>query len=246
MSLPAKVALLPVLVAQAVLTRRRLPRIDEPAGDRRGVDGSGSRVLRLLVGGDSSAAGVGVRHQRDALAGHVARTLGEHGFRVHWRLEARSGLNSAQALDFLRQAHAEEPIEADVAVLATGVNDVIDQVPSHRAVRSREHTANWLRNACGVRHVVFSPVPPIHEFPGLPQPLRWIAGADARRHDAALARWAGTRNDVSHVPIELRLNSGVMAADGFHPGEPVYRVCGSEIAHHIATRVWPRIEEEEQ
>jgi hypothetical protein len=42
---------------------------------------------------------------------------------------------------------------------------------------------------------------------------------------------------VSHVPIDLPLNREVMAADGFHPGEPVYRVCGTAIAEHIATRV---------
>jgi hypothetical protein len=33
----------------------------------------------------------------------------------------------------------------------------------------------------------------------------------------------------------------VMAADGFHPGEPVYRICGTAIAEHIAQRVLPRV-----
>jgi hypothetical protein len=77
----------------------------------------------------------------------------------------------------------------------------------------------------------------VHRFPGLPQPLRWVAGRDARRHDGAVAAWARTRSDVSHVPIDLPLNREVMAADGFHPGEPVYRICGTAIAEHIAKRV---------
>jgi hypothetical protein len=42
-------------------------------------------------------------------------------------------------------------------------------------------------------------------------------------------------------PIELPLNRGVMAADGFHPGVPVYRVCGTALAEHIAENVWPRL-----
>ena len=132
-------------------------------------------------------------------------------------------------------------IEADVAVVVLGVNDVVDQVPSQRAVASRESIANRLRNGHGVAHVVFAPLPPVHRFPGLPQPLRWIAGADARRHDAAMARWAATRDDVSHVPIDVPINRGVMAGDGFHPGEPVYRVCGVALAEHIAAQVWPRL-----
>jgi hypothetical protein len=66
-----------------------------------------------------------------------------------------------------------------------------------------------------------------------------VAGTDARRHNAALRAWAATRQDVSCVDMEMPLNKGVMAADGFHPGEPVYRYCANAIAQHIATHVWP-------
>jgi hypothetical protein len=59
-------------------------------------------------------------------------------------------------------------------------------------------------------------------------------GDDARRHDDALSRWAATRDDVSHVDIALDLHAGVMASDGFHPGEPVYRVCGEALASQVA------------
>jgi lysophospholipase L1-like esterase len=158
---------------------------------------------------------------------------------VRWQLLARSGVTSAQCLQLLEE---EAPTPADVAVVILGVNDVVGQVPSARAVAAREAIANRLRNAHGVAHVVFAPLPPVHRFPGLPQPLRWVAGADARRHDAAVARWAAGRDDVSHVPIDVPLGRGVMADDGFHPGEPVYRVCGIALAEHIATAVWPRLD----
>ncbi len=239
MSLTVKFVLLPVLVGQAMLTRKRLPRLPEPQGERHGVTGKGP-LLRVLIAGDSSAAGVGVVSQREALAGQLSERLAEGcAARVDWRLVARSGLNTAQTLELLRR---ENPPSADLAVVVTGVNDVIDQVPSHRAVSAREAIANHLRNAQGVRHVVFAPLPPIHHLPGVPQPLRWVAGTDARRHNAALKRWVATRDDVSSVDMEdLTLNRGVLAVDGFHPGEPVYRYCASAIAQHIATAVWPHI-----
>ena len=243
MSLTAKLMLSPMLVAQAVATRARLPRLPEPAGDRHGVAGQGVPV-RLLVAGDSSAAGVGVQHQRDALAPRLAAQLAHAvGARVTWHLRARSGLTTAQTLALLREAHtdAAHAQVCDVAVVVTGVNDVVDQVPSRRAVAAREALANGLRNSCGAQHVVFAPLPPIHHFPGLPQPLRWVAGADAKRHNLALHRWVATRSDVSCVDMELPLNRGVMAADGFHPGEPVYRYCASTIAAHIARAVWPHL-----
>jgi lysophospholipase L1-like esterase len=231
MSLALKFALAPLLVVQALATRRRAPLLPEAAGARRGSVGRGD-ALRVLIVGDSSGAGVGVATQERALCGYLSRALAARaGRRVDWALHARSGITTAQALEMVRR---ERPAPADIAVIVLGVNDVIDQVPPQRAVRQRAALADWLRSATGVRHVVFAPLPPVHRFPLLPQPLRWIAGADARRHDAALARWAATRDDVSHVPIALDLDSAQMAADGFHPGEPVYRACGDALAAFIA------------
>ena len=80
---------------------------------------------------------------------------------------------------------------------------------------------------------------PVQQFPALPQPLRWIAGADALRHDCAMAAWAAGRDDVSHAPIVISLDRRSMASDGFHPGEPVYRACGEALGRHIARlRLW--------
>lgn len=234
MSLTAKLLLSPLLVAQALLTRARVPRLPEAEGERAGVVGEGAPVS-LLIAGDSSAAGVGVDHQRDALALPVAEHLAAMSrCRVHWRLHASSGLTTAQVHEHLR-ALQPQGLEAEFAVVVSGVNDVVEQIPSQRAVAAREALANWLRNACGVCHVAFAPLPPVHQFPGLPQPLRWMAGADARRHNRALATWALTRSDVSHVPIELELNRGAMARDGFHPGAPAYRQVAHDIARHLAT-----------
>ena len=55
MSLTAKLLLSPLLVAQALATRVRMPRLPEAAGPREGETGRGP-LLRLLIVGDSSAA----------------------------------------------------------------------------------------------------------------------------------------------------------------------------------------------
>lgn len=240
MSLTLKIALTPLLVAQALRTRAKLPRLPEAGGARSGVVGEGE-PLQLLITGDSSAAGVGVVHQRDALAPQLARELAQRsGRRVHWRLVAQSGLTTAQTLALLRREPlAEQHGHFDIAVAVSGVNDVVEQVPSHRAVAVREALANTLRNGLGAAHVVFAPLPPVHLFPGLPQPLRWVAGSDARRHDRALAEWARSRDDVSRAEIELPLNRGLMADDGFHPGPAVYRICAHALATHLVAKVLP-------
>jgi lysophospholipase L1-like esterase len=235
-SLAVKLLLSPLLLAQALATRARMPRLPEAMGPRQGKVGQGP-ALRLLVAGDSSAAGVGVATQHQALAGPMAQQLAQAvGVCVHWQLVARSGLTTQQTLQWLCDA---PPAPADVAVVVTGVNDVVERISSPRAVAARDSMATWWHDVHGVQHVVFAPLPPVHRFPGLPQPLRWVAGADARRHNAALVRWAGTRGDVSCVDMDMSLEVSAMASDGFHPGEPVYRYCAETIARHIATQVWP-------
>ena len=244
MSLALKLALSPLLVAQALHTRARVPRLPEADGAREGVVGRGATTLRLLIAGDSSAAGVGVATQQQALAGQLLPLIAaRRAARIHWALLARSGLTTGQTFELLWSA---ELPPADLAVVVTGVNDVIDQVASPRAVRERDRIANLLRNRGGVQHVVFCPLPPVHEFPSLPQPLRWMAGADARRHNRALRDWVAQRDaaagDVSTLRLDhVHLGRDNMAHDGFHPGEPVYRAVAASLAAHIADTVWPRL-----
>ena len=243
-SLALKLALSPLLVAQALRTRARVPKLPEAAGAREGAHGQGMARLRLLLAGDSSAAGVGVATQNDALAGQLVPLLVERcAVRLHWTLCARTGLTTAQTLQVLQAA--ELPV-FDLAVVVSGVNDVVDQVGSLRAVQARESIANVLRNRVGAQHVVFCPLPPIHQFPALPQPLRWMAGADAQRHNRALRAWATERaarcGDVSTLDLDhVRLSRHNMASDGFHPGTPVYRAVAEALARHIDQHVMPRL-----
>ena len=81
--------LAPLLLWQGRRVRRVTPRLPEPAGPRAGVAGQGA-PLRLLVLGDSAAAGVGVARQRDALTGRLLAELSPR-HTVHWRLLAHTG-----------------------------------------------------------------------------------------------------------------------------------------------------------
>jgi lysophospholipase L1-like esterase len=240
MTLALKLPLAPLLVAQALYARWRVPRLPEAAGPREGVVGSGAPIALWIIG-DSSAAGVGVANQGDALAGALAPILAsEAGAAVRWRLFARSGINSAQALDLL--AESARDATADVAVVVTGVNDVVDRVAPPAAVAARARIVAVLRSRHRVRHVVFTPVPPMHRFGGLPQPLRWIAGLDAAAHQRALAAWAQGRPGVTCPDDPLPLDDpALLARDGFHPAAPLYRRWGRTLGTHIARDVWPSL-----
>lgn len=228
----ALIALAPILIAQALYVRRVMPRLAEPPGARSGYSGSGPRV-RLLIAGDSSAAGVGAMSQQEALSGQVAAALADT-FDLAWRLEAQTGYAVQDVIDHLR---AMDPEPFDVALICVGVNDVTGRTSARDWSRRLRALIHLLSTRFAVMHVVFSGLPPMHAFPALPQPLRWYLGARAARFDALLAECArhDARCDLLRVDFPLRADH--MAADGFHPGAPAYRLWGEAAATVIRKRV---------
>ena len=67
--------LFPVLLYQGKRTRRVTPRLPEATGDCAGQYGEGEPVFRLLVLGESTAAGVGVESHAQGLASQLALQL---------------------------------------------------------------------------------------------------------------------------------------------------------------------------
>jgi lysophospholipase L1-like esterase len=231
----ARIALAPLLYRQAQHVRRTVVALPEPDGARHGVEGGNTRPLRLLVAGDSSAAGVGARSQDEALARPLARALAARLDRpVAWQLVARSGSTSADTLELLRSKRSEA---ADVALVVVGVNDITHEVPLPLALRQRLHIAHWLQAHRGVRHVVFPALPDMGRFPAVPQPLRWYAGLHAERNNRAQARWAAQHAGVSHAGMAGVTDARLFSDDGFHPGPRLYAAVVERIAAHIETIV---------
>jgi lysophospholipase L1-like esterase len=223
-----RAVLAPVWLAQGLHVALRTPRLPEAGGPRAGRTGQGA--LRLLILGDSSAAGVGVALQDQALAGRLVAGLSGPGG-VDWRLEARTGLTTAAMLDRL-QALPAEP--ADVAVVALGVNDVTRAVPLDRWLRQQRALVDLLTGRFGVRRVYLSGVPPMGHFSALPRPLRDVLGARAARFDAALEGLVLSLSGTRHLPFDAaRLDPGMMASDGFHPGAAVYVAWAAALAAAI-------------
>ncbi|MEM9997867.1 MAG: SGNH/GDSL hydrolase family protein [Bacteroidota bacterium] len=242
----ARLLLGPLLLTQGRRVRRVALRLPEPPGDRIGTAGSGP-PLRLLIVGDSSAAGVGAATQTEALLGQAVATLAAQ-FTVSYRLIARTGATTRATLGKLQKT---EPQPFDVALTALGVNDVTSGVSVADWLDQQQALAATLRTRFGVRHVVVSGLPPVHAFPALPQPLRWYLGTLAQRFDARLRLWADAEPQVSYValtegpdvpPDYLERMDEFMAEDGFHPGPQIYAHWGSQAAAEIARRMNAHVE----
>ena len=158
-------ALAPVLIAQGRRVRRAVPKLPEPPGERTGVRGRGE-PLRVLIVGDSSAAGVGASHQQQALLGQLVATLSSR-FRVQWTLFAKTGYTTACAL---RALDALDGQTFDVAMTVLGVNDVTSGMSRMTWIRQQTRLRHRLRTELGVAQLLVSGLPPMGGFPALPNP----------------------------------------------------------------------------
>lgn len=228
----ATIALAPVLLAQGRRVRRTVAVLPEPNGAREGAAGSGP-PLRLLIVGDSAAAGVGAPTQDEALAGCLVAGLAET-FELKWKLIAFTGATTTDILQHLTQTPAEA---FDVVVTSLGVNDVTGKRSLGDWRRQQKQLIALLENKFGARHILLSGLPPMHRFPALPQPLRWYVGRRAGDFNHALAQLAAGQTRCEFVKLGYAMmDPKAMAADGFHPGPPIYDVWATELVRRIAAR----------
>jgi len=222
----------PVLWLQAMRVRRITPRMREPPGLRTGTAGHGP-VVRLLVAGDSGAAGVGAPTQDEALCGHLVRYLSPH-HAVHWCVLAASGLDSPGLLKLLEEAPCAH---FDVVVLSIGANDATGLLNPLRWALWQNQLAALIDHRFTPALLVHSAVPPMHACLALPQPLRWFMGRWAQQMNEALAGMLAVQSGrVMHWHPETTTTLG-LAVDGIHPSSKGYAVWAEELSQYILVSV---------
>lgn len=219
-----RLPLLPLLAAQGISVRRKARFLPEPTGPREGREGRGPR-LRLLIAGDSSAAGVGAGTQAQALSGQLVAQLAK-SHSVEWRLEAMTGhttLDTLKRLDGLTD-------QFDAAITALGVNDVTRGVTKKRFVEHQSRLMHLITDQLGARRVIVTAVPQMGRFPALPQPLAWVLGRQAARLDQGLQQIATGFPQIRHLSIDLPDDPALAASDGYHPSPKAYAIWAEKAA----------------
>lgn len=226
-----KIVLGPVLLMQGWWVRKRTVVLPEPVTQQSGTSGSG-KPLRLLLIGDSSAAGVGSDNAEESLLGQLVSVMSaDH--QVHYRMMAKTGRTTQDMLNTLKAAQADS---FDVVVSALGVNDVTAQVPVKRWVDQQQQLIECLRNQFSARLIILSGLPPMRDFPALPWPLNAYLGACADRLNKALEELCADQQDICFHSLREYPETATAATDGFHPGPTVYHHWARFLATIIKSR----------
>ncbi len=211
---------IPFLIPQAMHVSRTAPRFAGATGSPFGVVGEGEG-LTLLAIGDSIVAGVGATDFPRSLVGRTAESLSSKlGRRVDWTAHGRIGAKSADVLDELIEQ--VDTGSADVVLVSVGVNDITGLRTTGSWVRNLRSILARLREHSPEAVIALNGLPPLSDFPLLPQPLRAVIGLRGRTFDHAARDVIDECSGVIHVPIEFETSPEKFADDGFHPSETAY------------------------
>lgn len=224
-----KYILAPLLILQAKQVRKNTLRLPEARGPRKGIQGRGEREVRLLILGDSAAAGVGVDDQAHALSGQILACFGDK-FRVEWELIAKTGATTADTVNHLESLPQKT---FDIAITSLGVNDVKSGVTKDQWMAQQKQLIFLLRKKFQVKRLIISAVPPMELFPALPWPLGAYLGICSRQLNRSMRVWISTQADCEFLEFNLPLDKSLMADDGFHPGPRLHAIWAREIFQHI-------------
>ncbi len=228
LDLAGRILLFPVLALQAVYVRRSALHLADPVGRRDGISGQGP-ILRLLILGDSSAAGVGTSHQEEALLGHMRKRLSQTNT-VHWTVDAKTGATTADTIARLEQS---EHKKFDIVSVSIGVNDITSLVPLSVWLRQFLTFLQIIEHKFQPDVICVSGIPKMQYFPLLPQPLRWVVGAQANRFDHALRKLVANRIGYRYIEMDFKPDLSLMSPDGFHPGPKIYAAWGGKVYRAI-------------
>ncbi|WP_333607050.1 SGNH/GDSL hydrolase family protein [Arsukibacterium sp.] len=207
----------PLLYWQGKRVRKLALRLPEAAGRRNGISGSGE-PLRLLICGDSAAAGVGVSEQQQALSGQLVALLAER-YQVTWQLAAKTGLDSPGLNTLLQQlySHKNAVYPLDLVVVSIGVNDVTALRNKAEFQQQISTLLTRLTTDFTNPQVLFSAIPPMQHFTALPSPLNIWLGLKAAMLNQALANELKNWPKAQLVSSKQALTPDILATDGFHP-----------------------------
>lgn len=196
----------------------------------------GADPLRLLVIGDSTAAGTGAATQDEALPGSIARELhARTGRGVLWRAVGENGADTAQFLDrHLTDALARP---ADLVFVSLGANDALHARSAGAFARDLRRLLETLSDRLPHARILVANLPIFVRFELLPDPLRTVL----YRHSRALERAAGrvvARDERWMITEQVPPPYGpdFFASDRFHPSASGY----ADWARWAVDDAWPR------
>ena len=222
--------LLPLLLVQGLYIRRAALRLPEA----RGLNKSQVREDAYIIGlGDSVIAGVGIDKLEHALTAQLAASISmESGQAVSW---SAHGVNGDRVRDLIARVKLLPVERPSLLLISIGANDVSHftsltvwqlEISNLIADLKEKYKAP----------IIFLGLPPMGQFPALPQPLRFALGIRSAMLDHTLKCAGELINGVhwyktSSISVDMAL-----ANDGYHPSDKACSILAMDMASYLSEK----------
>lgn len=181
--------------------------------------------LRLLMLGDSSAAGLGVVRTEETVGGRLSELIASTGRQVRLDSVAVSGSRAADLGPQVSRALVRGA--PDIAVILIGANDATRFTPLDELERNIDAAVRRLRTAGSA--VVIGTCPDLGAARNFAQPLRELVGWAGRRvgavsEEAAVRAGAVSVDLAARTGPVFRADPGTLSEDRFHPSADGYQL----------------------
>ena len=226
--------LVPVYVWQGLQTRRRVPRMVPPAGVTSGCLGTtavSDAEVKLLVIGDSSAAGVGVDQIGDSLGPKLAERIAAlTGLSVFWRAAGANSAISAEIRDHVVPNLTREAFTH--IVLMIGTNDAKNFHGGRRFKKSFGSLLYAMKAKWPEARIVWSPPVDLKRVPALPPALAHVLELRARIVRKIGARLCAERGAIVATTLP-RVEPAGFSHDGFHASAEGYAYYANHLVSYV-------------
>jgi lysophospholipase L1-like esterase len=210
----------PFLYLQGYWVRRKIGLLPDAQGEKTGKSGTDEQIVKLLVIGESTVAGLGARTHETALAGQFARFLGEKiGKSVEWYVIGKNGVTAKRTIEELVPQIPDERF--DYILAGVGGNDVLKLSSPFKWRRDMTRLLEILHAKNPDAVIFMTNAPAIHLSPVLPQPIKFILGNLSALHDKNSREFTAEMKNVHYFDRPDEITVGFFA-DGIHPSEKGY------------------------
>ena len=221
----------PFLVWQGKMTRKRVGRLPDAAGELSGRYGDFAQELNLLAIGESTVAGVGAKTHNKALAGQLARFLSLRTKKsVRWHVVGESGITARETVKRLVPNLPEA--EMDFVVVALGGNDAFKMNSPQRWRRDMSELIEIVREKHPQSAILLANTPMIRDFPALPQPLKFVLWRVSRLHHAVGKSLENPQRKIFYFDEAEKVGDEFFA-DGVHPSEYGYALWAEALVRFL-------------
>ena len=206
---------LPFLIYQASVVRKERP--TPPAVSERVIFGNGSKKILLL--GESTAAGVGASSPEFSIAGHFSRLLGPT---YEVRNLGKTGLRAAQVFSSFGSEISVSINPVEGILLFLGANDCFRLTHPKDFKSHLEALISELKSRYSPNWIYLADIPPVHLFPAFPPLLRSFLKSQRNFLQKEMIRLYSADNQLIFDPISLTLSPEFFSIDGVHPSDLGY------------------------